>query len=131
VLLGESLEIRACRFAIAHCQGRDAAASYSIAQTLAAQMKKIPGVVDVRIPQEFDYPTLMVDVDRSKAMQLGLSEEGAAQSLLDSLASSVEVSPNNWLDSDSSFERGPCCPMRPWDEVRSSFPARCPFPGAG
>ena len=79
-------------------QGRDAAASYRIAQSLAGAMRTIPGAVDVRIPQEFDYPTLMVDVDRSKAMQLGLTESTAADSLLDSLASSVEVSPNNWLD---------------------------------
>jgi len=79
-------------------QGKDAGASYRIAQPLAAQMRTIPGAVDVRIPQEFDYPTLMVNVDRSKAMQLGLSESGAAHSLLDSLASSAVVSPNNWLD---------------------------------
>lgn len=79
-------------------QGRDAKASYRIAQSLANAMKMIPGAVDVRIPQQFDYPTLMVNVDRSKAMQLGINETEAAQSLLDSLASSVEVSPNNWLD---------------------------------
>jgi multidrug efflux pump subunit AcrB len=79
-------------------QGRDAAASYRIAQQLAAEIKTIPGAVDVRIPQVFDYPTLMVNIDRDKAMQLGFSESGAAHSLLDSLASSVVVSPNNWLD---------------------------------
>ncbi|MBV8359601.1 MAG: efflux RND transporter permease subunit [Deltaproteobacteria bacterium] len=79
-------------------QGRDAMASYRIAQSLAAEMRTIPGAVDVRVPQQFNYPTLMVNVDRSKAMQLGLSETAAARSLLDSLASSVEVSPNNWLD---------------------------------
>jgi multidrug efflux pump subunit AcrB len=79
-------------------QGRDAAASYRIAQQLATAMKVIPGAVDVRIPQVFDYPTLMVNVDRSKAMELGLSESSAAHSLLDSLASSAVVSPNNWLD---------------------------------
>jgi multidrug efflux pump subunit AcrB len=79
-------------------QGKDAASSYRIAQALAAKIKTIPGAVDVRIPQQFDYPTLMVNVDRSKALQLGLSESGAAHSLLDSLASSAVVSPNNWLD---------------------------------
>jgi multidrug efflux pump subunit AcrB len=79
-------------------QGRDAAASYRIAQTLAAEIKTIPGAVDVRIPQIFDYPTLMVNVDRNKAMQLGFSESNTAHTLLDSLASSVVVSPNNWLD---------------------------------
>ena len=79
-------------------QGRDAAASYAIAQQHAAGLRTIPGAVDIRIPQEFNYPTLIVNVDRSKAMQLGLSETSAAQSLLDSLASSVAVAPNNWLD---------------------------------
>jgi len=79
-------------------QGRDAAASYRIAQSLQAQIKTIPGAVDVRIPQVFDYPTLMVNIDRSKAIQLGISESEAAHSLLDSLASSVVVAPNNWLD---------------------------------
>lgn len=85
-------------------QGRDAAASYRIAQQLATEMRTIPGAVDVRIPPVFDYPTLMVNIDRDKAMQLGFSEFGASHSLLDSLASSVAVSPNNWLvkgDSDA------------------------------
>jgi multidrug efflux pump subunit AcrB len=79
-------------------QGKDATASYRIAQRLQEKMRTIPGAVDVRIPQEFDYPTLMVNVDRSKALQLGLSESGVAHSLLDSLASSAVVAPNNWLD---------------------------------
>jgi multidrug efflux pump subunit AcrB len=79
-------------------QGRDVNASYRIAQQLQAEIKTIPGAVDVRIPQVFDYPTLMVNIDRTKALQLGFSESGAAHSLLDSLASSVIVSPNNWLD---------------------------------
>jgi multidrug efflux pump subunit AcrB len=79
-------------------QGRDAVASYRIAQQLQAVMRTIPGAVDVRIPQVFDYPTLMVDIDRNKAIQLGISESQAAHSLLDSLASSVVVVPNNWLD---------------------------------
>jgi multidrug efflux pump subunit AcrB len=78
--------------------GRDAASSYRIAQSLAVEMTTVPGAVDVRIPQQFDYPTLLVDIDRAKAIQLGLNETGATQSLLDSLASSVEVAPNNWLD---------------------------------
>jgi multidrug efflux pump subunit AcrB len=79
-------------------QGKNAAASYRIAQRLQEEIRTIPGAVDVRIPQEFDYPTLMVQVDRSKALQLGMSEASVAHSLLDSLASSAVVSPNNWLD---------------------------------
>ncbi|MBV8134948.1 MAG: efflux RND transporter permease subunit [Deltaproteobacteria bacterium] len=82
-------------------QGRDAYSSYKLAVELLPKIKTIPGVVDVRIPETFDYPTLRVNIDRSKALQLGISESLAAQNVLDSLASSVVVAPNNWLDWDN------------------------------
>jgi multidrug efflux pump subunit AcrB len=82
-------------------QGRDAYSSYKLAVQLLPKIKTIPGVVDVRIPETFDYPTLRVNIDRTKALQLGISENLAAQNVLDSLASSVVVAPNNWLDWDN------------------------------
>jgi multidrug efflux pump subunit AcrB len=82
-------------------QGRDAYSSYKLAVELLPKIRTIPGVVDVRIPETFDYPTLKVNIDRSKALQLGISENLAAQNLLNSLASSVVVAPNNWLDWDT------------------------------
>jgi multidrug efflux pump subunit AcrB len=82
-------------------QGRDAYSSYKLAVELLPKVKAIPGAVDVRIPETFDYPTLKVNIDRSKALQLGISEDLAAQNLLNSLASSVVVAPNNWLDWDT------------------------------
>jgi multidrug efflux pump subunit AcrB len=82
-------------------QGRDAYSSYKLAVELLPKVKKIPGAVDVRIPETFDYPTLNVNIDRAKALQLGISENLAAQNLLNSLASSVVVAPNNWLDWDT------------------------------
>ena len=82
-------------------QGRDAYSSYKLAVELLPKVKTIPGAVDVRIPETFDYPTLKVNIDRAKALQLGISENLAAQNLLNSLASSVVVAPNNWLDWDT------------------------------
>jgi multidrug efflux pump subunit AcrB len=82
-------------------QGRDAYSSYKLAVALLPKVKTIPGAVDVRIPETFDYPTLRVNIDRAKALQLGISEDLAAQNLLNSLASSVVVAPNNWLDWDT------------------------------
>jgi multidrug efflux pump subunit AcrB len=82
-------------------QGRDAYSSYKLAKELLPKVKTIPGAVDVRIPETFDYPTLRVNIDRAKALQLGISENLAAQNLLNSLASSVVVAPNNWLDWDT------------------------------
>jgi multidrug efflux pump subunit AcrB len=82
-------------------QGRDAYSSYKLAVELLPKVKTIPGAVDVRIPETFDYPTLKVKIDRAKALQLGISENLAAENLLNSLASSVVVAPNNWLDWDT------------------------------
>jgi multidrug efflux pump subunit AcrB len=82
-------------------QGRDAYSSYKLGLELLPKIKTIPGVVDVRIPETFDYPTLRVNIDRSKALQLGISEQQAADNLLNSLASSVVVSPNNWVNWDN------------------------------
>ena len=79
-------------------QGRDAYSSYKLAEELLPKVKTIPGVVDVRIPETFDYPTLKVNIDRTKALQMGISEDLAAENVLNSLASSVVVAPNNWLD---------------------------------
>ena len=61
------------------------------------RLRRIPGVVDVRIPQVLDYPTLNLDVDRLRAAQVGLSQRDVANNLLTSLSSSSLVSPNFWL----------------------------------
>ena len=79
-------------------QGLEAYSSYKLAIQLVPKLKTIPGIVDIRIPETFDYPTLRVNINRAKALQLGSSENQAAQNLLNSLASSVVVAPNNWLD---------------------------------
>jgi multidrug efflux pump subunit AcrB len=78
--------------------GNDMQSSYRIAQKLQHQMETIPGAVDVRIAQVLNYPTLRVDVDRAKALELGITEHDVASSMLTSLSSSLVTSPNQWLD---------------------------------
>ena len=70
---------------------------FTVGRQLAARMRRIPGVVDVRIPQVLDYPTLNLDVDRLRAAQVGLSQRDVANNLLTSLASSSLVNANFWL----------------------------------
>jgi len=78
--------------------GNDLEQSYGIAERLEAGMRAIPGTRDVRIAQVLDYPTLRVDVDRAKALQLGVTESDVASSLLTSLSSSFLPQPSFWLD---------------------------------
>src|SRR6266852_4530292 len=71
---------------------------YRVGRRLAAAMRVIPGLTDVRVAQLLDYPTIQVDVDRVKAMQLGLDQRTVATNLLTSLNSNVLLQPNFWLD---------------------------------
>jgi multidrug efflux pump subunit AcrB len=73
-------------------------ANRAYANDLLARLHKIPGVVDLRIQQAFDYPTLNVDVDRSKAALLGLTETDVANDLLTSLSGSGQTLLSFWID---------------------------------
>jgi multidrug efflux pump subunit AcrB len=61
-------------------------------------MSLIPGVADVHLHQAVDYPELWVDVDRTRADEVGLTQKDIANSLLTSLSSSMQTSPNYWLN---------------------------------
>jgi CzcA family heavy metal efflux pump len=68
------------------------------ANTLFARLHQIPGIADLRIQQAFNYPTLNVDVDRSKAALLGLTETDVASDLLVSLSGSSQTVLSFWID---------------------------------
>jgi multidrug efflux pump subunit AcrB len=78
--------------------GRNVTVNYPIAQQIAAQLTHIPGAADVHIHQIVDYPEIDIDVDRSKATQVGLTQRDVATSLLISLSSSGQVAPTQFLD---------------------------------
>ena len=78
--------------------GRNQAAGRAIAVQLADQIKKIPGAVDVRVNQPDNWPQFHIDVDRSKAAALGLTEQNVANSVLLSLSGSSQVQPSYWLN---------------------------------
>jgi multidrug efflux pump subunit AcrB len=77
--------------------GRDPR-NYQIAQALARRIARIPGAADVHVHQIVDYPEIRINVDRSKAGQLGLQQRDVTNSLLISLSSSGQVAPNQWLN---------------------------------
>jgi len=82
----------------AQISGTNLDLDYQIARRLEAAMRVIPGLTDVRVAQLLDYPTIQVNVDRVKAMQLGLDQRTVATNLLTSLSSNVLLQPNFWLD---------------------------------
>ncbi len=78
--------------------GFNVEANRTYANALLARMHQIPGIADLRIQQAFDYPTLNVDVDRSKAALLGLTETDVASDLLTSLSGSGQNLLSFWID---------------------------------
>ena len=78
--------------------GRDNAGDYKVAQSMRAEIEKIPGTTDVNIFQEPNYPAINVDVDRVKAEQAGLTQRDVVGSTLVSLSASGQLSPNEWVD---------------------------------
>jgi multidrug efflux pump subunit AcrB len=70
----------------------------AVAQRLVDRIARIPGAADVHLAQVPRVPTLRVDVDRTMANQLGVTERDVASDLLVSMSSSAMVSPSWWLD---------------------------------
>src|SRR5664280_431353 len=86
--------------------GRNAAVNYEFARQIAGKVTRIPGAADVHIHQVVDYPAIDINVDRSKAGQLGLTQRDVATSLLISLSSSGQIAPTQFLDWRSGVSYG-------------------------
>jgi multidrug efflux pump subunit AcrB len=79
-------------------EGSDAATSHAIADRIMTQLRQIPGLVDLRVQQPFDYPTLDIAVDRTKARQGGLTQQSVATSVLNTLSGSLQTTPMFFLN---------------------------------
>jgi multidrug efflux pump subunit AcrB len=80
-------------------EGADIDANREVAARMLHEIGNVPGVADARIQQAFDYPTFEVNVDRTKAAQGGYAERDVANSLLNSLSGSFQITPMfffNW-----------------------------------
>jgi multidrug efflux pump subunit AcrB len=78
--------------------GRDRGKNLQVAHELRRRMAIIPGVVDAHLQQELDSPAFMANIDRSRALELGLNAQAVASDLNISLSSSEQVTPNFWTD---------------------------------
>jgi multidrug efflux pump subunit AcrB len=82
-------------------RGSDLAANYAYAQKLLRELKHVPGLVDARIQQSLSSPGFNVDVDRTRAQYVGVTERDVTNSLVVNLAGSSQVAPTYWLNSDN------------------------------
>lgn len=78
--------------------GSNLEAAYRTATQLAGQIRKTPGVSEVYIPQDVDYPSLHLDVDRTRASELGLSQKEVVDNVITALTSDGMIAPSYWID---------------------------------
>jgi CzcA family heavy metal efflux pump len=81
--------------------GPNKKANFELASDLRRQISQIPGAADAHLHQVIDYPELRVNVDRTRADEVGLTQKDIANSLLTSLSSSMQTAPNYWLNWDN------------------------------
>ena len=65
---------------------------------LARQIKALPDVSDVYVPQDMDYPALQINVDRVRASELGLTPKEVISNVITALTSDVMIAPSYWVD---------------------------------
>ncbi len=74
---------------------------YDVAQDLASRIRQLPGVGEVYIPQDLNYPALRLDVDRVHAAELGLTQKDVVDNVITALNSNYMIAPNYWVDRKS------------------------------
>ena len=81
--------------------GNNQKANYAYANDLLKRLRMVSGIADLRIQQVFNYPQINVEVDRTLAGEVGLTQRDVANSLLVTLSGSGQVQPNFWLNNEN------------------------------
>jgi multidrug efflux pump subunit AcrB len=75
--------------------------NYAVAENLAKEIRSLPGVGEVYIPQDLNYPAVRLDVDRVHAGELGLTQKDVVDNVITALNSNSMIAPNYWVDRKS------------------------------
>jgi multidrug efflux pump subunit AcrB len=75
--------------------------NYDLAQEYARRIAALPGVGQVYIPQDLNYPGIRMNVNRVHAAELGLSQKEIVDNVITALNSNVMIAPNYWLDREN------------------------------
>lgn len=73
------------------------------ANKVIAELKEIPYLRDVQIAQPTKYPSLEIEIDRTRAAQLGVDMNDISRSLIASTSSSRYTDKNIWIDEKANL----------------------------
>jgi multidrug efflux pump subunit AcrB len=72
--------------------------TYGTAQDLARRFHQLPGVGQIYIPQDMNYPAIRLNIDRVHAGELGLTQKDIVDNVITALNSNTMIAPNYWVD---------------------------------
>ena len=78
--------------------GADLEKTAAVAADIAGQVRRLRGVSDVLVPQDQDYPSLRLDIDRQRASLVGLSQKEVVDNVITALTSNQMIAPSFWVD---------------------------------
>jgi multidrug efflux pump subunit AcrB len=79
-------------------EGANIQGNREVADRMLNALRRVPGLVDLRVQQRFDYPTFDVNLDRTRAGQAGFTARDLANSVLVSLSGSAQTTPTFFLN---------------------------------
>jgi multidrug efflux pump subunit AcrB len=74
------------------------------AESILPEIKKVRGAVDVRIKQKFDAPQIKLEIDRQKAMDVGLTPEDIVKNVVSAVSNSTSFMPDIWIDPKTGID---------------------------
>jgi multidrug efflux pump subunit AcrB len=98
--------------------------NYEMATEIADRLRNIRGVQDVHLHQVMNVPKLHIEVDQTRASELGLTQQDVANSVLVSLSGSGQIQPNYWVDPNMGISylvetRTPTYKLNSFDSINS------------
>jgi HAE1 family hydrophobic/amphiphilic exporter-1 len=72
--------------------------THQIATDIARKAQALPGVSDVLVPQDVDYPALELNISRLRASEMGLNEKEVVGDVITALVSDQMIAPSYWVD---------------------------------
>jgi multidrug efflux pump subunit AcrB len=78
--------------------GPDRKGDQAYASALMRNIRGVAGTTDVRLQQSSTYPQFAIDVNRTRADELGITERDVTNSLVTNLAGTFQVAPAFWLN---------------------------------
>lgn len=79
-------------------RGKKMEENLEVAHQLLRKIQLIPGIVDARIRESNQYPAFQVDINKTRAKELGFTQADIAENMFLTLTGGFQTTPSFWAD---------------------------------